>query len=577
MTGDAGTRLALRALAIAIAVAAVVDPAITSRRTSRPDIVVIAADSARDAAVANDVANVVERSFTVARGPLSAAAASVVVGRSLPKGISLDGPIFAVGPADDRPSIAIEKLATPPSAPTLSRVRVEARIQATHARGKSIDVTLRNGTVAVDHVTRAIARDDDTLDVALTFVPPTADPAVLRVVAHVDGAADASGDALVNVLDRRRPVLFYDPRPSWTSTFVRRAVERDPRFVVSSRVVTSRNVATTAGNAPGRLDDLAALALFDAVIVGSPAAMSANDAAGLEAFMRMRGGSVVLLLDDLTAGPHDRLIDAGRFASTSGNQTVTLPSSSADSSGLQATSFAWPSTLPVGASAIAGGARPVVWSAPVGAGTLVVSGAFDAWRFRDPATSTFERFWQTTIANAAAATPEPIVVSTPTPIVAPGERLNVHAWLRDEAIASRSGAAPVDVRVTVDTTSDAAHAWPGSLGELDARLRAPQTPGVHRIEISAGGRRAELPIVVGRSMHPVAIRSEEALRDRALASGGAALSASMISTLPDLLTRAIHLEPRVVTGHPMRSAWWIVPFVLALSVEWWLRRRRGLA
>ena len=28
---------------------------------------------------------------------------------------------------------------------------------------------------------------------------------------------------------------------------------------------------------------------------------------------------------------------------------------------------------------------------------------------------------------------------------------------------------------------------------------------------------------------------------------------------------------------PMRSAWWLPPFALALAGEWWLRRRRGLA
>lgn len=577
MSGDVRTRAALRAFAVAIAVAAVVDPTVTSRRATKPDVVVIAADSARDGAVATEVAAAIARSFAVARGPQSGAAASVVVGRSLPAAVALDAPIFAVAPSPDGPSVTFEKLAAPRTAPALSRVHVGAGLRVSDARGRSLDVTLRNGTVAVDQVTRAIEGDDDTLDVALSFVPASADPAVLQVVAHVDGAADARADALVDVIDRRWPVLFYDPRPSWMSTFVRRAVERDPRFVVTSRVVTSRNVATAAGNPPGRLDDLAALSLFDAVVVGSPAAMSADDAAGLDAFMRLRGGSVVLLLDDLAAGPHDRLIDAGRFNSTSGNQTVALRSSAADSSGLQATTFGWPIALPVGATTIAGGARPVVWSAPAGAGTLVVSGAFDAWRFRDPATSAFERFWQTTIANAANAAPGAVVARASNAVAAPGERLDIQISLRDEAIASRAIAGPIDAHVTVDSSADVAHAWPGALGELSARIRAPRTPGVHRIAFNAAGRRAEIPIVVGRDLHRVAPGSDAALRDWALASGGAVVPASRLATLPDLLRRAIRVEPRVVTWHPMRSAWWIVPFVLALSAEWWLRRRRGLA
>jgi hypothetical protein len=39
----------------------------------------------------------------------------------------------------------------------------------------------------------------------------------------------------------------------------------------------------------------------------------------------------------------------------------------------------------------------------------------------------------------------------------------------------------------------------------------------------------------------------------------------------------VRVVPRAETWHPMRSAWWIIPFALALSGEWWLRRRRGLA
>jgi len=80
--------------------------------------------------------------------------------------------------------------------------------------------------------------------------------AALRVVATLSGTADsAAADMVVDVRDARWSVLFFDPRPSWQSTFVRRAIERDPRFVVTSRVVTSRNVSVDAGEPPSRLDD----------------------------------------------------------------------------------------------------------------------------------------------------------------------------------------------------------------------------------------------------------------------------------------------------------------------------------
>ena len=40
---------------------------------------------------------------------------------------------------------------------------------------------------------------------------------------------------------------------------------------------------------------------------------------------------------------------------------------------------------------------------------------------------------------------------------------------------------------------------------------------------------------------------------------------------------ALRQQPRPDRVHPMRSAWWIAPFAIALGLEWWSRRRRGLA
>ena len=68
----------------------------------------------------------------------------------------------------------------------------------------------------------------------------------------VSGGKDsATTDIVVDVRQTRIPILFFDPRPSWMSTFVRRAIERDPRFVLTSRVVTSRNLQHRRRSAAG--------------------------------------------------------------------------------------------------------------------------------------------------------------------------------------------------------------------------------------------------------------------------------------------------------------------------------------
>ena len=580
MTGETTARTALRTIAVAIAITALIDPAITSNRTTKPDVVVLPSDSVHDATLADDIAKQIAKTHTVVRGALIGANATIIAGRTLPTnaadGATLEGPIFGITPRPDRPQVSIESLDAPRTAPAASRVRVSAVVRVIGARGKNIDVSLRDDAVSVDHITRRVTREDDTLTASLTFVPAQASPKPLRVVAHVDDAVDAMGDALVDVREQKWAVLFYDPRPSWMSTFVRRSIERAPRFVATARVVTSHNKTTNTKKPPKQHNKHAALSLFDAVVVGAPQALSSNDVAGLEALMRRRGGNVVLLLDEPPSGPVERLIDVAGWRTQNGNQVVAVATS--DSINLQAASLIWPTALPVGNEKIAGTDRPVVWREPVGAGTLVVSGALDAWRFRDPANSSFDRFWQTTIGDAASRTPPTLRLATQTAVLAPGEQFEIGATLRDGKLDARA-TGPLQLRGTVRSVKDSVttlRLWPRAVGEFVGAVRAPTSPGLYRIEVSVGGRTAELPFVVAASPHRVSRGAEARLADWVHATNGSIVPASQLDRLSSLLRDAVRIEPRAVTWHPMRSAWWIIPFALALSGEWWLRRRRGL-
>jgi hypothetical protein len=46
--------------------------------------------------------------------------------------------------------------------------------------------------------------------------------------------------------------------------------------------------------------------------------------------------------------------------------------------------------------------------------------------------------------------------------------------------------------------------------------------------------------------------------------------------LERFLRGAVTSPRTTVVRHPMRSTWWILPFAICLSAEWWLRRRGGL-
>jgi hypothetical protein len=83
----------------------------------------------------------------------------------------------------------------------------------------------------------------------------------------------------------------------------------------------------------------------------------------------------------------------------------------------------------------------------------------------------------------------------------------------------------------------------------------------------------------------VPIRSDVRQLDRAGAPSLAMLASShrgidvtpgRIVELERFLRDAVNTPRAPRTRHPMRSAWWIVPFTLCLSTEWWQRRRRGL-
>lgn len=583
--------------AIAIALAGVVDPALTTTRTIRPEISVVAVESSTDATLAARVAEELGERFTVIPAPFAAGAATVLVGTRLPAPPrELANPVFAVVPAPDGPMATIESVHAPSHSALDARVRIVAGVRAVGAPGDSVETTLRMHEVIVDRDVRPVSSAGERQDVSLSLVPSAPGAVQARVATSILGAmreepnGKAAADLLIDVRDARWSVLFHDPRPSWNSTFVRRAVEGDPRFVVTSRVVTSRNVSTDAGR-PGALDDLAAVSLFDAIAIGAPDALSAREVAGIEAYLRRRGGSVILLLDQRAAGAYDRLTGVRSWTTASGSGGFTVRPVTGDSIGLRASSLAWPAVLPTSASPLAFGhaatgddstSKPVLWRIGVGAGELVVSGALDAWRYRDPAVSGFDGFWRMAIADAAASSPPPISIAPASTPLTPGERTQVTITVRDASLSNPSAAQPVRATVSASLETPTGpvniHLWPdGTMGRFRGAFRAPNTPGIHRLVATSDGARAEAPLLVLPTVSRAAPNDSDLLSVWAGAHGGRAMSAAALPDLAGLLEESLVPASRRQTWYPMRSAWWILPFALLLGAEWLWRRRHGLA
>jgi hypothetical protein len=241
-----GTRLLGRALAIAIAVGGIIDPAITSDRPAKRIVIVSASDSVRDVRLTDVVENRLRRQFDVARAPIAGASATVIVGDRLPRANdNFPTPAFVIVADSSEPRVELDRIDVPSSATLDERVAVRAVVSVFGAAGRPVDLTVRAGGAVVDRVTSRVA-GDSTLVVPLSFVPTSTGPVVIRVSASIGGTeAPAVADAVVNVVDRRRSILFYDPRPSWMSTFVRRGHE--PRRHVAECEQQRRTTSVVAG------------------------------------------------------------------------------------------------------------------------------------------------------------------------------------------------------------------------------------------------------------------------------------------------------------------------------------------
>ena len=582
----------LRGLAILIAIAGAIDPAVTSERRTKPEIAIVAAHE-QDDELARQVADTLSRDFTIVRGPYTAAAAVVAVGETLsPASAAFPDsvPAFAVLPAPTGPLTTIEAVRVPARAPLNARVPVTAVVRARGARSRSVHVSLLSNDIVIDRASRPVGADDERIEMTLGLVPTARGALQARLVAEIDGAPGrTSSDLLVDVTDTRWAVLFFDRRPSWMSTFVRRAIESDPRFVATSRVVTSRNVTVETGSAPGSLADLDALSLYEAIVVGAPHELTTRDVDGLEAFLRLRGGTVILLCDERTAGPYDRLLATPRWATASSAQPAVLRHAGPDGARVHASELAWPVALPAAAQVLAetesteagtAARRPIVWRVPAGAGRVIVSGALDAWRFRTHAESAFDRFWQSIVADAAAAAAPRVSVTASRAVVKPGEPMDVDIALRDVALADLSSGRPLGATVSASIEHDGARIpvslWPDhEPGRLRGSLRAPSTPGPYRVVVTNGGARADAPIAVVPDASQPRPDERDLIAAWTHSRRGEAIPASRLQDLPARLVQSLAPVSRAEAWHPMRSPWGLVPFAFGLGAEWWWRRRHG--
>ena len=574
-----GASALLRVMAIAIAIGGAADPVISMNQTPpRRWTVSIMAPTEHDAALASVAA--LKRALRFSsdaavrdadtRLTCDANEVCVIVadGSTLvPLPVDRKGPTAVIHVTDPAsPNMALTDAAVSARQDPRAAGRIQLRLNGLGVSGAQTLVTVFDGAIPVGSTTHQWTGDGD-VSLALDWWPIADGPRILRVeaapVPTERARADNQIEVAVDVEARAVPVLVYDARPSWASVFVRRALESDARFTVQHRARLGPNLSS--GTATARLDR-GALDEPSVVVIGGPEALRADEVELIDRYVRVRGGSLLLL-------PDRGLNDAASRWIGSGWKEHLSPSASAVG-GLVASELlrierVGPLEQILGVSDNV----PTIVLSPSGQGRVVVSGAMDSWRYRDAGDANFEDFWRSLVGRLAQSSaaltlelPESLAPSTTdVPVIVRHRAFDTTSEVVVRAEAHcEAGVSPIRL-------------WPtGEVGVFEGQLHAPLA-GRCRITASTGdGRSASAALGVSRGPGLGATRAIAALTHLANESSGLMVKSGEESKVAQFLESLPSSPPAPTPVHPMRSAWWMLPFAFCLGGEWWVRRRQGL-
>jgi hypothetical protein len=574
-------QIGLRAIAVAIAIAGVIDPAWTASAPLPQKLVVIRALSTpdREAAAALSAAlpgwQIETREHT-SRLPCAPGEQCVLVADgskdvSVPDDLTRPVSLVTVRPIAS-PNVAVRSVSVSSGHQSAAGV---ARIELvrTGEIPKS-EIRILDGNAVISSAIHEWATGSSAIVDVPWWPLGTGARALTIEVPPVDGersSIDNHVNVGVNIAAARAPVLVFDARPSWSSTFVRRALEDDGRFTVGYR--TRVAPALSAGTLNGRLD-VAALDLAAVVVIGAPDALTAEEVALLHRFVSVRGGTLILLPERSPSGAWTQLLP--------GVWTEHLTATPEAVGPLRAGEVLRADRLPATASVLArsGSAASIVVS-PTGNGRIVVSGAMDAWRYRDLdagptdslGASVFDTFWRSLVAESAAAG-EALQLSFDRTLAARGSRSRFTIQAR-RMTPPTSSEASATARCGSEAAATIRLGPAGRVGSFTGELPL-ATSGSCRIEATIDDRHVTGSIAVADRPAFGVEQTLTKLERRVIASGGVTAAAGQEATIARAVVGEALSPDVAVTVYPMRAWWWILPFAGCLSIEWWLRRRRGL-
>lgn len=568
-----------RAVAVIIALAGAIDPGFTHEAPRQTPVTIVVLDPERPESIdaADRLRSALRGSFGVELALASHEARTsacpperaciIVGGGNVPERLVADGASLAgiVQLDETDGGSRFARILAPPTQHPAAGGRL--RVELTEAPPPDARVDVFDGAALVGSA--AVPAAATHVDVA--WWPIEAGPRRLTARLHGAGESDAvdQADVGIDVRATAADVLVYDTRPSWASLFLRRAIESDPRFSVRARSRLGPDLAVDMG-AVGRLDRTV-LEEASVVVIGGPDALTAAEVDLLDAFVRVRGGSLVLLPDQPLSGPVARLVPGGARERLERTPIAVGP--------LRASELlVLPSAAPWRALESTADGQRVIAAWSTGQGRITVAGAMDAWRYRDTDGTAFDGMWRSLVADAASAAGAPVAISVSPRVARPGEDIRVEITYRSMDETMQPVLASAEVACD-DAPPASIRLWPSGRRRL-AGVFSVDRAAVCHVRASAASpreRSAETAVLVAGGVRRADARTgAQRLEILAAAWDAPRVRAGEERALAERLAGRTEAQKGRATVYPMRSPWWLVPFVAALSCEWWLRRRRGM-
>jgi hypothetical protein len=336
------------------------------------------------------------------------------------------------------------------------------------------------------------------------------------------------------------------------------------------------SVATRAGSPPRGItrEDLAP---YEVVLVGQPESIDGVGFDALRWFVEERGGVAVFVPDRAPDARPASLAGGVAFDAKTLEAPVTLGGIGA---GLMSAELARPRALPPLAFPLAVDPEgaPVVFGLRRGLGAVIVSGALDAWRYRDRNGGAFARFWRAAILQQAQTVPPVLEVTAVPSLARPADLVRVSVRLRETALSvgDRISVPEAAARVVkADRHGEAiVRLWPASApGVYEGEWR-PATTGDYAVDATIGGANgAALVKVASDVVMPASDPAAAEIAARATGGGVLEHESGLMRALSDRFPSRTVTRP----SHPARSPWYAAVFALLLCGEWAIRRRRGFA